>query len=54
MLKVTAQLRPPEYADWARFDAQAVAAGYTNPALPDLQVSKLRIGIVAGGLNVRR
>jgi hypothetical protein len=54
VLTVTAQLRPPEYADWARLDPQAIAASYTNPALPDLHAPKMAVGIVSGGLNVRR
>jgi hypothetical protein len=54
VLTVTAQLRPPEYEAWARFDPQAVAPGYTNAALPDLHAPKLGITIVSGGLNVRR
>jgi filamentous hemagglutinin family protein len=54
VLKVTAQLRPPVYAAWGRFDPQAVASSYTNPALPDLRAPKPAISILSGGLNVRR
>ena len=37
VLKVTAQLRPPEYAAWSRFNPQSVASGYTDSAPPALQ-----------------
>ncbi len=54
VLTVTAQLRPPAYEPWARFDPQAVAPGYTNAALPDLHAPRLGLTIVSGGLNVKR
>jgi hypothetical protein len=54
VLKVTAQLRPPEYATWARFNPQSVASGYTDSAPPVLPVPKLRVDVVSGGLNTTR
>jgi hypothetical protein len=53
-LLVTAQPYPPQYADWARFDPQAVAAHYSSPVPFAQPAPTTGINIVSGGLNVRR
>ncbi len=52
VLVVTRFPSPPEFPDWARFDAQSIAAPYTTPTWSSHQLPVLSLTVGTGGLNV--